>query len=93
MRQGIKMKANEIREHLKNGDKSIGMWSVAIDKKLTKPFIIGCYFDDADKRWKTYGVDEKGQTEVYIETEIEDEAYSVLGSIVTFERRKNKGYI
>ncbi len=54
---------------------------------------MGCYFDEATKKYKVYSNDEHSTHTIYLETDNEDEAYAELQSMVVFEQRNNKGYI
>lgn len=72
---------------------SIGLLSIESNSKSLKPFTMGCYFDEATKKYKVYSNDEHSTHTIYLETDNEDEAYAELQSMVVFEQRNNKGYI
>ena len=86
------MKAKEFENWLNEKKELIGRWTVEPNKKITKAYSMGCYFDSNDNKWKVYSNEERGQFIVYLETDDEDSAYEELQSMVQFEIKNNKGY-
>ena len=86
------MKNKEFEIWLKDKKELIGRWTVEPNKKTTKAYSMGCFFDPKDEKWKVYSNEERGQFIVYLETDDEGSAYEELQSMVQFEVKNNKGY-
>ena len=76
-----------IKEELKH---KLGKWRLEIDEEILADFTIGCFYDACDNKWKVYVNNERGRHRIRLATEMEEEAFSELLSIVNFEIENNK---
>lgn len=84
------MKQSEFEAWFKDKQNLIGMYTVVIGH-YTKggQFVIGCYYDKADNKWKIYETCEQ-RPNITFETSDEDEVFNELKDIIEFEIRNNK---
>lgn len=63
----------------------IGIWEVEVSKYTCADFILGCFFDENERKWKVYKNNEYGRQSIRLVTSIESEAYDKLLSMVKYQ--------
>ena len=71
---------------------SVGSWDIVLDRFSEADFVIGCYYDESDKKWKVYQNNERGLQGIDLETTSEEEALDELYSMIEFENENNLYY-
>lgn len=69
---------------------SVGGGDIVLDRLSVADFVIGCYYDENDKKWRVYENGERGLQNVALETTSEEEALDELYSMIEFE---NENYL
>ena len=71
---------------------SVGGGDIVLDRLSVADFVLGCYYDESDKKWKVYENGERGVQNIDLETTSEEEALDELYSIIEFENEVNLRY-
>ncbi|SMC29602.1 hypothetical protein SAMN02745134_03957 [Clostridium acidisoli DSM 12555] len=81
------MNREEFLKGIEEFQNKLGMWQIEIDKLCMGDFILGCYFDECEEKWKVYQNNERGRHWEMMSTTSEQEALEKLYSIIKFHSR------
>lgn len=84
------MKRNDFENMKESLQKQVGIWKIVTEKKSLSDFVLGCFYDLKDNKWKVYINNEKGRQHIRLQTDSEDIAFDRLLSMVKFEIENNK---
>ena len=83
------MKQSEFKEWFKNKQLLLGMWTVRVGSHSKGQYVIGCYYDETDSKWKIYQNGERSHVTTF-ETSDEEKAFNELKDIIEYEIRNNR---
>ena len=81
------MTRTEFLERTKPYHGSVNGWDIVLDRLSVADFVLGCYYDESDKKWKVYENGERGVQDIDLETTSEEEALDELYSNIEYKNR------
>ena len=66
---------------------SINGWGIGIDYLSEAGFVLGCYYNQQDKKWHIYETDERGLEEPIFKADSEETAYDKLYDLVMIHKK------
>ena len=81
------MTKEEFEKKIKDENPYIGVNKIRLNKFVPASFILGCYYNEQEKKWHIYETDERGLEESIFEANNEEEAYDRLYDLIMIHKR------